>query len=179
VKQNNKVFFNTLSDDRSKKADLLHGLFRKLGVNFASGVPCGVLRYIIKNFDNDSTIVHVIANRESEAVGIAAGAYLGGKTPVVYMQNSGLFSASNDIASLLVPYKMPIFFVVSYRGCEGEDAVQHLTTGQATEPLLESLGLPFIVFKNQNLETLVESMFETMLTVELPTFLLLKRGWHL
>lgn len=170
--------FNALTDDRSEKADQLHGVFRELGVNFASGVPCGVLRHIIKNFNDDVAMLHMIANRESEAVGIAAGAYLGGKTPVVYMQNSGLFSASNDIASLLVPYRMPIFFVVSYRGCEGEDAVQHLTTGRATERLLESFGLPFVVFGDQNLETLVRSMFETMCKTGLSTFLLLKRGWH-
>ena len=107
-----------------------------------------------------------------------AGAYFGGKIPVVYMQNSGLFSASNDIASLLVPYKMQVFFVVSYRGCEGEDAVQHLTTGRATERLLESFGLPFTVFGDQNLGTLARSMFETMRKTELPTLLLLKRGWY-
>lgn len=173
-----KNAFNVLANEKSEKADKLHQLFLAMGVNFASGVPCGVLRHIIKNFDDDAAVLHVIANRESEAVGLAVGAYFGGKIPVVYMQNSGLFSASNDIASLLVPYKTPIFFVVSYRGCEGEDAVQHLTTGRATERLLESFGLPFIVFGEQNLETIVRSMFEKMRTAELPAFLLLKRGWH-
>ncbi len=173
-----KNVFNTLATNRSEKADKLHGIFRELGVNFASGVPCGVLRHIIKNFNDDDTVIHVIANRESEAVGLAAGAYFGGKIPVVYMQNSGFFSASNDIASLLVPYKIPIFFVVSYRGCEGENAVQHLTTGMTTEYLLKSFRLPFAVFENQNPETIVRSMFETMRSVELPTFILLKRGWH-
>src|SRR3989344_6960809 len=150
MNQDNKHMFNTLAGDRSDKADELHRVFRELGVNFASGVPCGVLRHIIKNFENDAAMLHVIANRESEAIGLAAGAYFGGKIPVVYMQNSGLFSTSNDIASLLIPYRIPIFFVVSYRGCEGEDAVQHLTTGRATECLLKSFSLPFEVFGDQN-----------------------------
>lgn len=173
-----KTGFNTLAGERSEKADQMHRLFLELGVNFASGVPCGVLRHIIKNFSDDAAVLHMIANRESEAVGLAVGAYFGGKTPVVYMQNSGFFSSSNDIASLVVPYKIPIFFVVSYRGCEGEDAVQHLTTGRATEALLRSFGLPFVVFGEQNLETLIKSMFEAMRNAELPAFLLLKRGWH-
>jgi sulfopyruvate decarboxylase alpha subunit len=172
------AIFNTLDRERSEKADQLHRLFLELGVDFASGVPCGVLRHIIKNFSDDATVLHVIANRESEAVGLAAGAYFGGKTPVVYMQNSGLFAASNDIASLLVPYEIPIFFVVSYRGCKGEDVAQHLTTGRATEALLQSFGLAFVVFGGQNLKILVRSMFEEMRRVNLPTFLLLKRGWH-
>ncbi|MEK7062658.1 MAG: hypothetical protein AAB946_01335, partial [Patescibacteria group bacterium] len=150
--------FNVLADERSEKADKLHRLFLEMGVNFVSGVPCGVLRHIIKNFNDDGTILHIPANRESEAVGLSAGAYLAGKTPVIYMQNSGLFAASNDIASLLVPYAIPIFFTVSYRGCTGEDAVQHLTTGRATEPLLKSFGLSFVVFEGHNIDILVRSM---------------------
>lgn len=170
--------FNTLTGERSSKADQLHGIFREFGINFATGVPCGVLRHIIKNFDDDSAISHVIVNRESEAVGIACGSYFGGKIPVVYMQNSGLFSASNDIASLLIPYRAPIFFVISYRGREGEDAIQHMVTGQATERLLESFSVPFDVFGNQDLQTIVRTLFAKMHRSELPAFLLLKRGWH-
>ncbi|PJC02111.1 MAG: sulfopyruvate decarboxylase subunit alpha [Candidatus Komeilibacteria bacterium CG_4_9_14_0_8_um_filter_36_9] len=174
----NETAFNTLDSERSEKADQMHRLFLELGVDFATGVPCGVLRYIIQNFDDDVKILHILANRESEAVGIAAGAYFAGKTPVVYMQNSGLFAASNDVASLLVPYEIPIFFVVSYRGCEGEDAIQHLTTGRATEALLQSLGLSFVVFDGHDLTTLIGSMFKEMYKSKLPTILLLKRGWQ-
>ncbi len=175
---NSKTVFNTLDGKRSAKADQMHRLFLELGVDFATGVPCGALRHIIKNFNNDATILHIPANRESEAVGLAAGAYLAGKTPVIYMQNSGLFAASNDIASLLVPYEIPIFFTVSYRGCAGEDAVQHLTTGRATEALLKSFGLHFMVFGKHDLSVLIRSMFEEMRKIKLPVFLLLKRGWQ-
>lgn len=174
-----KNFFNTMNGERSEKADHLHESLIEHGVNFVSGVPCGVLRHIIKNFTDDKTVMHIMANRESEAIGIAAGAYFAGKKPVVYMQNSGLFSASNDIASLLVPYRIPIFFIVSYRGCEGEDAVQHFTTGRATESLLKSFNLQFVVFRGQDFETLIDNMFTDVNKIGLPEFLLLKRGWHI
>lgn len=95
------------------------------------------------------------------------------------MQNSGFFAASNDIASLLIPYEIPIFFIVSYRGCKGEDAVQHLITGKATEELLNSFGLPFVVFADQDLNILIKSMFEKMRKIKLPIFLLLKKGWQI
>lgn len=178
MKINDETIFNLVTGERSIRADQMHRTFLELGVNFASGVPCGVLRHIIKNFNDEKTILHVPANRESEAVGLAAGAYLGGKTPVVYMQNSGLFAASNDIASLLIPYEIPIFFIVSYRGCKGEDAVQHLATGRSTETLLRSFNLPFAILDKQDIGTLLSSMFKEMQMVNLPTFLLLKRGWQ-
>ena len=174
----NKTTFNTLEGARNAKADKVHQTFLELGVNFVSGVPCGVLRHIIKNLDDDPRVLHVPANRESEAVGLVAGAYLAGKRPVIYMQNSGFFSASNDIASLLIPYEIPVFFVVSYRGCEGEDAIQHLFTGKSTEKLIESFGLHFEVFDQHDLNNLIRSMFQKMLERSLPTVLLLKRGWQ-
>lgn len=175
---NQKNFFNLLENERSKKADELHRLFKKRGINFATGVPCGVLRDIIDNLVNDPDVFHVSANRESEAVGIAAGAYFSGKTPIIYMQNSGLFASSNDIASLLIPYNIPVLFVVTYRGCEGEDAVQHFTTGKATEKLLESFGLSYWVYRQQALDVLVDQMFSKMEETSLPIVLLLKRGWN-
>lgn len=170
--------FNVITEKRSVRADKMHRTFLGLGVNFASGVPCGVLKHIIRNFNDERAIIHVPANRESEAVGLAAGAYFAGKTPVVYMQNSGLFAASNDIASLLIPYEIPVFFIVSYRGCEGEDAIQHLTTGRATETLLLSFNLPFVVLEKHDINILLRLMFEEMVRIKLPTFLLLKRGWQ-
>jgi len=174
-----KEIFNSLSRKSSEKAELLHRIFKAHGINFATGIPCGVLRDVIDNLLSDSEIQHVSVNRESEAIGIAAGAYLSGKIPIVYMQNSGLFASSNDIASLIIPYRIPMFFVVSYRGCKGEDAVQHFVTGQATEQLLRSFGLPYAIYDKQDLKILIDRLFFTMKQKNLPAILLLKRGWSL
>lgn len=177
-KKEKKPFLNDLIKTGNLKDNYLHQSLKRHGVNFATGVPCGVLRHVISNLLNDKDILHVSVNRESEAVGIAAGAYLSGRYPVVYMQNSGLFASSNDIASLLIPYKMPILFVVTYRGCEGEDAVQHFVTGKATGKMLASFGVDFFVYEKQDINDLIDEMFYRMNEASLPSFLLLKRGWN-
>ncbi len=174
----NDSIFNELDKTCNEKADEIHRAFLDCGVNFVSGVPCGVLKHIIRNFNLERRILHVPVNRESEAIGLTAGAYLGGKIPVVYMQNSGLFSASNDIASLLIPYEIPVFFVVSYRGCAGETAVQHFTTGGATEDLLRSFNLSYVVYGNEKLNSLIKGMFADIKKKKKSNFLLLKRGWQ-
>jgi len=179
VNKNKEKISNTRRGGHSSKADQIHEVLMEFGVNFVSGVPCGVLRQIIENFEVEERVLHLPANRESEAVGLAVGAYLGKRTPVVYMQNSGLFSSSNDIASLVIPYKIPILFIVSYRGCPGEDAIQHLATGQATETLIRSLGLPFLILDSKKeIKTQIRSVLEDMSRKKLPSFLLLKRGWQ-
>lgn len=171
------VIFNELAPGGSRKAETLHEIMLKHNIDFATGVPCGVLRHIILQLKNDGRILHVPANRESEAVGIASGALLGGKHPVVYMQNSGLFAASNDVASLVVPYHLPVFFIVSFRGCEGEDAVQHLVTGRGTERLLKTLGMKYAIYNSGDIESIVNDLLKEMTHSSLPVCLLLKRGW--
>ena len=58
---------------------------------------------------------NIIATREDEAIGIAAGAWLCGKSPVVYMQNSGLGNCIDIITSFLKPYGIEIDIVVQKR----------------------------------------------------------------
>jgi sulfopyruvate decarboxylase alpha subunit len=173
----NKSRFNDLAPRKSRKADDLHEVMLLHGIDFATGVPCGVLRQIISRLHEDGRVLHVPANREPEAVGIAVGAYLGGKRPVVYMQNSGFFAASNDIASLVMPFRIPLLFVVSYRGCEGEDAVQHLVTGNGTERLLKILGMEFAVLESGDIRSPVDRLMAAMDNSSKPVCLLLKRGW--
>jgi sulfopyruvate decarboxylase subunit alpha len=84
----------------------------------------------------------VPAVAEDVAVGLAVGASLGGRTPVVVMQNSGLGLAVNALASLAVLYEIPMLLLVGWRGHDGRDAPEHLLMGEATLPLLRALGMP-------------------------------------
>lgn len=173
-----KQDFNILDGQRNEYADYLHRLFKEYGIDFATGVPCGAQEYIIENLMGDPDITHIPATSESEAIGIAAGAYLTGRNPLVYMQNSGLFGSSNDIASLLLLYKIPIFLSVTWRGCPGENAPQHFVTGKATKSLLESIDVPYEILKKDNIDETVSSLFRRMGEERVPVALLIERGWY-
>ena len=146
------------------------------GFNFASGVPCGVQKYIIKNFSHSSEVKHIPAVRESEAIGIAAGAYLAGKKPIVYMQNSGLMDSINDITSLLIPYKIPILLLVSWRGAPGEDAPQHFINGKSTIKVLDTIGVPVQILTKENMKLVVSSSETWLREKQIPAAILIIRG---
>jgi len=174
----NNSHFNNLEKPHSSVAGKLRQALIEEGIDFSVGVPCGVLRRVIDFLAHDERIMHITVNREPEAIGVAAGAYLAGKKPVIYIQNSGLFTASNDISSLLIPYRMPLVLIVSLRGCEGEDAPQHFVNGKATMPLLESFGIPYVVFEQDNdIYDVVRNLYRRAEDAQLPAVLLLKRGW--
>ncbi len=147
--------------------------FRKeVGVDVVSGLPCGELREFIEKCYLTPEVLHIQCTNERESIGVVAGAWLAGKQPLLYMQNSGLFLASNDITSILIASGMPIPMVVSWRGTPGETATQHLVNGKATVPLLKAIGLPFV---EESTPDNLKNLMEEVQKLQLPGVVLQKR----
>ena len=118
--------------------DMQIGLFQKLvedGYNFFCGVPDSCLKKFIESIDS-SGIIHIRATWEAEAVSIAAGAFLSGKKPCVYMQNSGLPFATNPLTSLCIPYGIDFLLVIGHR----HTLPQHRVIGEVDESILKLIG---------------------------------------
>jgi sulfopyruvate decarboxylase subunit alpha len=86
----------------------------------------------------------VLATREEEAFGIAAGLSLGGKRPTVMLQSSGLGNSLNALTSLLIPYRIPVLLVVSMRGDLGEWNAAQVPMGRAVRSILEAIEIPHV-----------------------------------
>jgi sulfopyruvate decarboxylase subunit alpha len=101
-------------------------------------VPDNPLSHVLRDFEARFRDVRLIlAMREEEAFGIAAGLYLGGRKPTVMLQSSGLGNSLNAITSLLLPYRIPVLIVVSMRG---DDAAEW---NRAQEPMGRAVGSIF------------------------------------
>lgn len=168
--------FNNLIKSGNSYADKFHKLLKENNADFATGVPCGVLRYFIENFTKDKSFIHLPGQNEPETIGIASGAYLGGKNPIVYMQNSGMLKSTNEIGSLLIPYNIPILIIVTYRGCQGEDAPQHFITGKITKPTLEAMNIPYKELEEGNIGEIVLETYQAMKETQKPAIILVRRG---
>ena len=119
-------------------AELLH----QQGFAFATGVPCSLIEDLISTLQQDERLPYVPAVREDVAVGLAAGAWLAGRRPIVLMQNSGLGTSMNALASMALMYGIPTLLMVTWRGYQGKDAPEHLLTGEITPKHLELMGIP-------------------------------------
>ena len=110
------------------------------GFDFFTGVPCSLVGPLIAELERRS--LYRGETREDAALGVAAGAYMGGKTPVVVMQNSGLGVSLNALGSLHILYRMPCLLIVTWRGYEGRDAPEHLVMGAVLPRLLDLFEIP-------------------------------------
>jgi phosphonopyruvate decarboxylase len=111
------------------------------GFDFFAGVPCSLLKGL-SLLDQDKDAHYVSATREDSALGMAAGAYLGGKRPMVLMQNSGLGVSVNALASLHTLYEIPVLLVISWRGEDRSDAPEHWMMGEIMLPVLDLMKIP-------------------------------------
>ena len=137
-----------------------------LGADFFTGVPDSQLKalcdYLNDTYGTDKNH-HIICANEGNAVAVSAGYHLAtGKTPVVYMQNSGEGNIINPLASLLNEkvYAIPEIFVIGWRGQpDVHDEPQHIFQGEITLEILKLMGVEYFVISPDTPET---EVFETM-----------------
>ena len=117
---------------------------KSAGIDFASSVPCVNLQGLLDLVARDPDIIHIPATREEEAVGLCAGAWMGGRRAALLMQNSGLGNCINALASLDMLYGIPLLMIISHRGGVGESITGQVPMGRLTEPLLDAMSIPHI-----------------------------------
>ena len=141
-------------------------LMQIIGADFYTGVPDSQLKALCDCLMNTYGIDprhHIIAANEGNCVGIAAGYHLAtGRTPVVYMQNSGEGNIINPVASLLNDkvYAIPMIFIIGWRGEPGvHDEPQHIYQGEVTVRLLDDMDIAsFIIGKDTSDEEVAAAM---------------------
>jgi sulfopyruvate decarboxylase TPP-binding subunit len=89
-------------------------------VRLVTYVPDNALTPLLNGVTSDNTFRSVCTTREDEAIGVVAGAWMGGMKSVVMMQTSGFALIVNALASLTVPSQIPTVMVISERGTMGE-----------------------------------------------------------
>lgn len=146
------------------------------GFNFSTGVPCSILKEVINYLSKDPDIPYIPATREDEAIGIATGAYLAGKKPVVLMQNSGLGNSIGTLASLVLLYEIPLLLLISWRGYQGKDAPEHLIMGKSTVELLEDIGVTAKILSKEKAEETIPDAVKILEEKNIPAAIIVRRG---
>jgi sulfopyruvate decarboxylase subunit alpha len=124
-------------------SQLIYHSLKECDIRLLSALPETWLVHLIRLADEDPVVTLVRLAKEEEGVGISAGAHLAGVHSAMLMQNHGFLASINGIVSLAHLYKIPLLMLISYRGEFGERDPWQTQGGGATEPLLQSLGIPY------------------------------------
>lgn len=144
------------------------------------GVPCSYFKGFLAHISAErasTTLNHVLATREDEAVGIASGAALAGQKTVVYLQNSGLGNIGDALTSLAQLYELPMLLLVSYRGLEVDrDFPEHTLMGDVTLGMLSAMELPHWELTEEGWGNQLDLAVTEMEKESLPVVLLVREG---
>ncbi len=123
---------------------LIYDALKACDVRLVSALPETWLVHLIRLADEDPEMTLVRLAKEEEGVGLSAGAHFAGVKSAMLMQNHGFLAAINGIVSFAHLYKIPLLMLISYRGTFGERDPWQTQGGNATEPVLRALGIPYL-----------------------------------
>lgn len=120
--------------------DQVYDLLRSHNVTQFAYVPDAGHRVLIDRSLADSDVQSVALTTEEEGVALLAGADLGGARGVLMMQSSGVGNCINML-SLIKGGGFPFLTLISMRGEFGEGNPWQFPMGQATQTVLEAMGV--------------------------------------
>lgn len=142
-------------------ADALFEFLVERGATHGVGLPDSVTAPVIDRFDGDPRTRWVPVTREGEAFAVAAGLWVGGASPVVIIQNTGLLESGDSLRGVALRMGVPLLCLVTYRGLAGARAAGWTpgrsldrewlvradvdSTALLTEPTLAAWEVPYAV----------------------------------
>ena len=118
------------------------------GIENFIGVPDSTMKYFIEQGFKKNKIL--ITTREEEAIGIAVGMSLSRSNSLVFMQNAGFANSLSTITSLVQLYKIPMIFLIGWRGFLKNDAPEHTKIGKIQPKLLQALSLQYMILNEED-----------------------------
>jgi sulfopyruvate decarboxylase alpha subunit len=153
---------------------IVHETLKANEVRLVTYVPDRVLTPLIKSIDADSYFTAFVTTREEEALGIVTGAWMGGMRGAILMQTSGFATLPNALASLAVPYQIPLLMLISERGTLGEFNLGQAMVCRTMRPVLDALGIEnHTITRLDELEFILDRSIKQAVATQAPCALIL------
>ncbi|MGH8057193.1 MAG: thiamine pyrophosphate-binding protein [Candidatus Entotheonellia bacterium] len=150
-------------------------------IRFISYVPDAIGEHLLKIARQDDFFEILPLAREEEGVGVVAGQYVGGQRGALLLPTAGVGNAINALASLAIPYQIPVPLFIGFRGELGEFNAAQVPMGQALRPILDALRIPYFMLSHPGeVTTVVEGALKLAYALEQPVALIISTqlaGW--
>lgn len=125
-------------------------LFSELGITHVITVPDSTIGKWGEALERAPGIRVIRVCREGEAWAVAAGLYLGGATPLVLIQCTGLFESGDSLRNVIHDWKVPLFSVIGYRSYLNQDTLPGDTCLVFTEPTLDAWKIAYTLITDRS-----------------------------
>lgn len=148
---------------------------KKQDITHVIGVPDNGSARIYELLRSEPEIEVITVTREGEAFAIASGLYVGGKSPVIIIQNTGFLESGDAIRGTVVNMRVPVVVFIGYRGYHNRDEDGQWIDSVASflEPTLKAWNLPYEMLETDADIPCIQRAFEKTASTSLPAAVLL------
>src|SRR5919202_6861349 len=133
----------------------VHTVLNRANVTQVAYVPDAGHSRLIQLCHDDRSMTTVPLTTEEEGIGLAAGAWLGGRRAALLMQSSGVGNCVNTL-SLAKSCRFPLVLLVTMRGEWGEFNPWQVPMGKTTQAALELMDV--LVYRVERPEDAAETV---------------------
>jgi sulfopyruvate decarboxylase alpha subunit len=145
------------------------------GVKLVASLPDNWIAELLLQIDADERFDHVPVNREESAIGLCAGAYMGGLGSAALMGASGFMTCIYAITKINYSYEIPLLLLMTQRGAFGDHHKHHISNGLYLQPVLQAIDMPYVIVdKTEDLGEIGRA-YKHSRTFSRPTAVLLTR----
>ena len=148
--------------------------FARLGVSHVVWLPDSVLGGWEQALAESRELKLLRVCREGEAWALAAGLYLGGRQPLVVIQNTGLFESGDALRNVLFDLQLPLYTIVGYRSFLVENSAD--TARRFTEPVLRAWELDSVLIDRADKLSMLSEHYLACRNANRPGVALLAEG---
>jgi sulfopyruvate decarboxylase TPP-binding subunit len=118
----------------------------------------------------DSGIQVITVTQEGEAFSLASGLYLGGKIPLVLIQNTGFLESGDAFRGTAFNMGIPLVLIIGYRGYQSMKSGAEPVDTAATffEPTLKAWNIPYYLMLSTRDSGLISKAFSKAAATSLP-----------
>ncbi len=119
---------------------------KKNNISHVVWLPDSETNFMYQLLTGEPSLSLVPVCREGETMAIAAGLWVGGKRPIVLIQNTGIFESGDSIRGLGLDVNQPLVMLVGYRGWS-RHGVTNDSAARFIEHILHAWGINYYLIE--------------------------------
>mgnify|MGYP000447220139 CR=1 FL=1 len=140
-------------------------------------LPDSETNFMYQLLTNEDSLDLVPVCREGETMAIAAGLWVGGKRPIVLIQNTGMMESGDSIRGMALDAGFPLVLVIGYRGWTRRGVTKD-TAARYTEPFLHAFGINYYLVEHDVDGDRISAAFEEARAIRRPVAVLVGDEYH-
>jgi sulfopyruvate decarboxylase subunit alpha len=143
-------------------------------IDFVACLPDSAFQELYVPLSAESKIDYVQVANEGDGVGICMGAWLGGKKPVLIMENTGFAVTPYALMRGPIPFGVPMLLLIAYRGGFHDQRWFSVPMGWGTVPLLDAMRISYeFVTHTADIRTAINGAVKSMNSMQAPVAVVL------